>query len=252
MTRKASFSAKYLTNSKSIYKQVTFCKSTVIRPNSLKLQMMLPGISNLAIATLTLKVTLGWSSIFGPGVHAFQIRTDTEGSKIAFTDRLQSDTVLQPTPRRLCNAGVYLNQTGKCYAPNSEGPCGALMKVTLSSGNKLIGTCTCKTYSPRWLTNCETRPTLVWRTDNKCYFMFDQGPCNQGEWLIMSEENGPICQRIPCPEKYNRDAPLFDGFNDPYLNFTFEYRGNCYTTQTQGFCPSDTQVAYFPKKKSTS
>ncbi|CAG7819275.1 unnamed protein product [Allacma fusca] len=193
-------------------------------------------------------VALEWSSIFDPGVQAFQIKTVPEGSKMSSVGRLENETIQDPQPKRVCAAGVYLNQTGKCYERDTEGPCGAMMKVTLSSDNKMLtGSCTCKIFPPDGPTACETRPTLFWSTNKQCYFMFDQGPCKVGEWLVLSEKKEPKCQKIPCPEKYDHGAPLLEPSNKPYLNFTFEYRGNCYATQTQGFCSSGKQVAYFPK-----
>ncbi|CAG7823155.1 unnamed protein product, partial [Allacma fusca] len=95
-------------------------------------------------------------------------------------------------PNKLCSGyRAYFNDIRKCYNIASKGPCGEMMVVETQPGTD-IGKCTCKK------SECVGRPTVHWPEENRCYLIFEQGPCPEGQWLVPRKDEGPKCEEIPC------------------------------------------------------
>ncbi|CAG7825344.1 unnamed protein product [Allacma fusca] len=129
---------------------------------------------------------------------------------------------------------LYYNQTGKCYPSGRQGPCGNLMELTFIPGNYEIGECQCITIGdPQggW-----ARPTVYWPDTQQCYLLFDQGPCEEGQWIVM-RRGSPTCEKIPCPSLYRNQAEsLTEWERILKLKFIFSCGGKCYSTLTQATC----------------
>ncbi|CAG7830399.1 unnamed protein product, partial [Allacma fusca] len=74
-------------------------------------------------------------------------------------------------PKTICTGNrAYINQTRKCYKDGSKGPCGERMVVSRLTPESEFGECVCESA-------CYGRPMVNIPGKNRCYFIFDQGPC---------------------------------------------------------------------------
>ncbi|CAG7687549.1 unnamed protein product [Allacma fusca] len=142
---------------------------------------------------------------------------------------------LQTSQAQSCgNDRLYFPKTQKCYHSYSKGPCGELMVLRPSLQNSNIGECHCAVSShPNEDSTCPSRPKVFWKNASRCFYIFDQGPCKTGEWLIVNEDNSPKCERIPCLSVYNAQLKQED-YNIGDHKFVFSHQGKCYTTHTEG------------------
>ncbi|CAG7718533.1 unnamed protein product, partial [Allacma fusca] len=143
---------------------------------------------------------------------------------------------------KLCTGcRVYINETRKCYQNEFKGPCGEMMVVMNNSPDTEVGKCVCQIFA------CGGRPTVHWIQQNRCYFIFEQGPCPSGHWLVPNDANVATCEKIPCPEEYKVQRPPNAG-----RQFLFPHEGKCYTSGIRGAgpCPPN-EAAYFYGMKYT-
>ncbi|CAG7687551.1 unnamed protein product [Allacma fusca] len=157
-----------------------------------------------------------------------------------------SHLVPENAPKQLCRKShrLYFNQTRKCYRPEERGPCPELMMLIPCAENKFIGVCGCEVQDNP---ECQTRPLVFVKESSRCFALFHQGPCKNGEWLVVGSGNASMCEKIPCPQEYNaQPSPeeTFLGLQD--TTFVFADNGKCYKTSTKGQwrCKNDEYV-YF-------
>ncbi|CAG7786041.1 unnamed protein product [Allacma fusca] len=166
-------------------------------------------------------------------------------------NRIKLRQMLLSPSRPICNKGdyrVYFKQTHRCYVEGKQGPCGQLMILhgvkRDANQSDLFGECQCQTFGQL---GCDTRPTVYWQATKRCYFLFDQGPCRKGRWLVINQFNNPTCVTIPCPSEYNAQSQISrrdSADSDPDPKFVYSSYSKCNLTLTQGFCP-DGEIVHF-------
>ncbi|CAG7723024.1 unnamed protein product [Allacma fusca] len=130
---------------------------------------------------------------------------------------------------RLCaDDGLYFERTKKCYRPHENDPCGELLfKPSLSDVEGNIGSCQCPDYDGG--EEYRGRPVVPWEEELRCYPIYDQGPCKEGDWLVPKNNSGPSCEKIPCPDKYRALVQESD-YSANSSRFVFLHEGKCYLT----------------------
>ncbi|CAG7820224.1 unnamed protein product [Allacma fusca] len=145
---------------------------------------------------------------------------------------------------KLCgDERLYFNETRKCYPAKKKGPCGELMVLEPSNADENIGECNCEYIKGALM--CPQRPKVLWTQESRCYYIYEQGPCKKGEWVVPHKDAAPSCESIPCPEKY--EARLKEKYYfSADSRFVFPHAGKCYQSYSQegGFCPAD-EIVYF-------
>ncbi|CAG7722188.1 unnamed protein product [Allacma fusca] len=115
----------------------------------------------------------------------------------------------------------YHNATRRCYMVGDKGPCPDLMEFAMLDED--YGECDCDQKR-----RCG-RPLMYWPGTKRCYFVNDQGPCQPGKWLVFGFNLQPICKLNRCRKEQSEEPS-----NERKFWFTFQ--GQCYRTQTRGFC----------------
>ncbi|CAG7816728.1 unnamed protein product [Allacma fusca] len=133
--------------------------------------------------------------------------------------------LLEPLPtncqaKKFCkdDYSAYFKDTRKCHSIGSRGPCGEQMMVKLQPGTEM-GICACEKSGP-----C-SRPGVYWPAENRCYSIFEKGPCPKGQWLVPNKNKGSKCTDIPCPKRYR--AEQSKPIESP-STFLFSYQDKCY------------------------
>jgi len=130
----------------------------------------------------------------------------------------------------------YHNESGMCFIPGEgkENACGKLMQFNEEPGSDIYGQCDCKAYH-----GCDFRPLLYFPQENRCFHLFEQGPCKTDEWLIPGEKSyEAVCSNRTCPQEENEN------------NLTwFTLNGTCYQTSTTAFCKNPLETAHYEQGK---
>ncbi|ODM97420.1 hypothetical protein Ocin01_09261 [Orchesella cincta] len=124
----------------------------------------------------------------------------------------------------------YHNETKKCWHIDQRGPCGYNM-IFYRIGETEYGGCECNFYY-----RC-ARPLLYWPMEKRCYFTNEQGPCEQQDWLVVTEDLKPKCMPNPCI--YNQTVQ--PSRKDRYW---FDHGGECFMTLTRGYCSHSDETLY--------
>lgn len=85
------------------------------------------------------------------------------------------------------------------------------------------------------------------RTD-KCYWLYEQGPCKSDEWFDMGENNIATCSKRSCPENLPEDWST-DPIETGKKKFWFRYRGKCYQIGTTAYCENPRQKVFYENTK---
>ncbi|ODN03650.1 hypothetical protein Ocin01_03054 [Orchesella cincta] len=114
---------------------------------------------------------------------------------------------------RICENGSELyfedpvTSEGSCLRSGSQGPCGKNMVITADRSNSSIGVCGCDV-------NHFERPMVYNQDTEECYFIFTQAFCEDGKWLTITKNQGPMCTQRTCDmpgEELGEWVPLYDG-----------------------------------------
>jgi len=143
--------------------------------------------------------------------------------------------------RKCANDELIYEPDGKCYktgtpVQESDSPCpDDFMSFANREEKPGYGTCYCAKFR-----GSTTVPVVFWPPSNRCYWLYDKGPCKNGEWLVFSYARDPdgelICSKRTCPEN------KVDPYNS-FPKFWFELKGKCYQTETPNpeFCKDSGQ-----------
>jgi len=110
---------------------------------------------------------------------------------------------------------VYYGSPPKCYLAGQQGPCDLDQTIFVKDGSP-FGYCNCKCLGGIQLRNpledqfCKPNPIatpeLVYlASEEKCYEIYDQGPCGKDKWIVKAVGNGgdggkkTICEKRTCP-----------------------------------------------------
>ncbi|CAL8091420.1 unnamed protein product [Orchesella dallaii] len=110
---------------------------------------------------------------------------------------------------------VYFGSPPKCYLTGEQGPCDSFDKLFVKSDSE-FGFCSCgciegiQLISPQEHQFCMPHSVgnleLVHVGDlEKCFWIFDQGPCKEDKWLVKAAENETYttkktyCDKRTCP-----------------------------------------------------
>ncbi|CAL8080896.1 unnamed protein product [Orchesella dallaii] len=173
-----------------------------------------------------------------------------------------SSFALAPTPddsemgdklKSKCSEGEFLYEADdNCYLKGdfTEGipfPCNHNFQTYSERVDKPgYGECTCRRFKPP-----TTRPVVHWKENNQCYWLYDQGPCTEGQWLVFNNETNAdgskalICTKRTCPETSEEDSKAF------FPKFIFVHKGKCLKTETKNpeLCGNDRNMVYFAVDK---
>ncbi|ODM99654.1 hypothetical protein Ocin01_07026 [Orchesella cincta] len=93
-----------------------------------------------------------------------------------------------------------------------------------------------------------TRPVAKLLSTNVCYWSFDQGPCNPGEWFRFGDDVKTVNSTRPghCEKRFCRENSEEDR-DAAYPRFWFEHKGECLLTDVENvkFCGNNTTKVYF-------
>ncbi|CAG7835012.1 unnamed protein product [Allacma fusca] len=139
---------------------------------------------------------------------------------------------------------LYFEEKKKCYPVLRQGPCGELMVLEPSQDDKNIGECNCQ-YVKGGGPTCAQRPKVFWEQESRCYYIYDQGPCEIGEWVVPQKDERPSCETIPCMDKYTARLQR-EYYNVGSGQFIFPRNGECYETlTTEGEFCLPTELVFF-------
>lgn len=133
-----------------------------------------------------------------------------------------SVVVIDNRPEAQCFNESYrmYRKDGRCYEirHNPEvSPCGRLMKYYPEEENQVYGDCDCLIDN-----GYVSRPLAYWKPHERCYLLYQRGPCRYSEWLILDRDGYPQCASRSCPQTF--------GENEYSQEFWFLYKGKCYKT----------------------
>lgn len=108
---------------------------------------------------------------------------------------------------------------GKCYqlGGTNRNPCGYLMQLYGDKNNEIYADCDCLVNNGK-----VSRPLAYWGPHDRCYILWQRGPCQYNEWLILDRNGIPRCSPQKCASIYN------EGEDDH--EFWFLHEGRCYKT----------------------
>ncbi|XP_037077139.1 uncharacterized protein LOC119098322 [Pollicipes pollicipes] len=121
---------------------------------------------------------------------------------------------------------------GKCYLRNTQGPC--------KSGFRFLGTSDGQKV-------CDCMPgEFFYSPTEKCYPLYQQGPCGPGQWLEFAAAAGrAVCRESPCPllaasgaSARVPQARLLD-LPAPRPLVFWRITARCYQIGSQGPCSDD-------------
>ncbi|CAL8110334.1 unnamed protein product [Orchesella dallaii] len=152
------------------------------------------------------------------------------------------------------NEFIY-ESNNKCYpkgndydfTDGSSSPCNHdFQKYSERVDKPGYGECTCKLFKPP-----STRPVVHWKENNQCYWLYEQGPCPEGQWLVFNNDTRTdssktvICTKRTCPENTDEDRKAF------FPKFVFVHEGKCLKAETKNpeFCGNEKNRIYFAVDK---
>ncbi|CAL8111422.1 unnamed protein product [Orchesella dallaii] len=133
--------------------------------------------------------------------------------------------------RPTCSSNERISrQDGLCYTiGNNSNICGHLMRFYSEHETSLFGDCDCD-----FTDGFTARPIVYWKPTDRCYHLYQRGPCGYNEWLILDHRNRTRCSPRRCASQ--EDSEKTD-------EFWFLYQGKCYKTgqHYNHFCPYEDQ-----------
>ncbi|CAL8091413.1 unnamed protein product [Orchesella dallaii] len=110
---------------------------------------------------------------------------------------------------------VHYGTPPKCYLAGQQGPCDGNQTLFVKTGST-FGFCSCNCFEGIQLINpfedqfCNSKPVItlefVHVADlDKCFAIYEQGPCGEDEWLVKAAENETYttkktyCDKRTCP-----------------------------------------------------
>ncbi|CAL8095289.1 unnamed protein product [Orchesella dallaii] len=173
-------------------------------------------------------------------------------------DYEDSDRLNPGCPLRGSETFLRYKNDNRCYKANSQGPCPENMILFPHPFAKTYGFCDCfdargdttaeiAFLNNRNLTHCipAIRAQVYVPERNRCYSVFDQGPCSAGKWLVLNATNYPICAKNTCTNP-NKDAPR-GSTKDPLSSefvFALSSTSKCYRTMSQGYCAKSYELRF--------
>lgn len=108
---------------------------------------------------------------------------------------------------------------GNCYEIRTQGACGQLMIFIDERANNIYGDCVCLPDDGK-----VSRPLVWWPPEDRCYHLYDKGPCNYYEWLVLNDSGDAQCAPRKCPQNVNKQSGIDN------TEFWFLHEGKCYKT----------------------
>ncbi|ODN05326.1 hypothetical protein Ocin01_01376 [Orchesella cincta] len=160
------------------------------------------------------------------------------------------DKLLPGCPTRGSETLLRYKKDNKCYKANSQGPCPENMILFPHPSAKTYGFCDCfdaRGETPtevaylnnRNLSHCipEVRAQVYVPERNRCYSVFDQGPCANGKWLVLNSTNYPVCAKNTClnDDKETSGSKTKNALSPEFV-FALSSTSKCYRTMSKGYC----------------